>query len=120
MDKPYKRAEAIDFFTEKALSGEIELPMVRKSLQKLGLDDAEIRVVVNQVDKALIKAHAKAADKKIGKNMFYGGIVATAVGLAMTVVTLTGALGSGKVIVIAMGPVVFGLGMVASGWMKMK
>ena len=116
----YNRSDTIDHYFLEIESGNFEFSKMRSELEKKNLDAAEISIVVNQVDKMLIRADKLRGDNSLGKNLFYGGIAVSAGGILLTSATYLGFIDTGNYFIIAYGPILFGALVAFVGKSKMN
>ncbi|TCI84850.1 hypothetical protein [Tenacibaculum sp. M341] len=118
--KDYNRANTIDTYFEKIETGNLEFSKLRKTLEKENIEKDEINIIVPLIDRKLIRASEIKADRAKGKNMFYGGLILSGLGLIFTIGTLTGLIDLNGVGIIAYGPIAGGLLTVIAGKAKMN
>ena len=116
----YSRAKTIDTYFELIDSKQMEFSQLRKSLEEKNIETKEINLVVNQIDKQLIRAAQMRASHENGKNLFYGGLTLTVAGIVLTLGTYTGIIDLGKYYLIAYGPICGGLITAMTGKSKMN
>lgn len=116
----YSRAKTIDTYFELIDSKEMEFSKLRKSLESENIDKDELNIVVNQIDKQLIRAAQKRATHENGKNLFYGGLILTGAGVILTLGTYTGIIDFGNYYLVAYGPICGGLITAMTGKSKMN
>ena len=116
----YNRATVIDESFDKISSGQMEFSKLRKTLENKNIEPSEIKIIVNLVDKKLIRNEQIKAENEKGKLMFYGGIVLATSSLILTLVTFTGILDLKGYGLIVYGPFFTGLIMIIKGKSSMN
>ena len=116
----YSRAKTIDTYFELIDSKQMEFSQLRTSLEDKNIEIKEINVIVNQIDKQLIRTAQMRASHEKGKNLFYGGLALAVAGIFLTLGTYTGIINLGKYYLIAYGPICGGLITAMTGKSKMN
>lgn len=116
----YNRAQTIDLYFEKINSGNMEFSDMRKRLEKGNIENSEITIVIRQVDTQLQRFALQKANNELGKNIMYGGLFLSLVGIGITVSTFIGILNLKDTIIFAYGPIGGGLIIASEGWSKMN
>lgn len=116
----YSRADTIDHYFELIDSGQMEFSTLRKTLEADSIPMDEINIVVRQIDNQLIRSAQKRTDHSVGRNLFLGGLILSALGLILTISTYLGLINTGNVYVLAYGPFLGGLVIAMTGKSKMK
>ncbi|MEN8139248.1 MAG: hypothetical protein ABFR62_12520 [Bacteroidota bacterium] len=116
----YNRAKTIDFFFDEINSGNMEFSDMRKRLEKGNVEDDEIKVVVKQVDKQLQRFAQNKSNQELGKNIMFGGLFISFIGLFITIATFTGIIDFGNYFILAYGPVGAGLIITFQGRSRMN
>lgn len=117
--QPYNRRETIIYFAQKIRSGEIELPMVRKTLTQMGLEEQEIKEVVWQVDDIISKEDVRKMNKKIGREMLIAGTLTFCSGFLIIALFWVSLSTAGYVVVMT-GSSGAGTALAIAGWNRMK
>lgn len=107
--KTYNRAKTADFYFEKVAYGSLEFSKLRKTLENEDIEKEEIDFLVPYIDRKLLRVAQVQAAHKIGKNIFYSGLVLSVIGLVITLGSLFGLFDSKGIGIIAYGPIVGGL-----------
>lgn len=118
----YNRADAVDFYFSEIEAGHMGISDIRPKLEARKLDPAEIKVVVRLVDDMVIRAEQRRTDKKVGRGIFWGGVVLATIAGLITVLTYTGviAIAGGTRYIVMHGPFAAGLLAMGGGWSKMN
>lgn len=98
----------------------MEFSQLRKSLEAKDIEQKEINIVINQIDKQLIRTSQMRASNKTGENLFYGGLILAGAGIVLTIGTYTRVIDLGKYYIIAYGPICGGLITAMTGKSKMN
>lgn len=113
------RAQLIDTYFGKIQNEEIDFSQMRPALQDMGVEDNEIGIIVKQVDKQLQQYAINKASHSLGKNIYYGGLIFSLIGVIITLGTIFRIFDAGTYIIIAYGPIVSGLAIAGYGRSKM-
>jgi len=118
--KEYNRAKTIDIFFKKVDSGELEFSKLRKTLEAKNIEKSEIDIIVPFINKKILRAVEIKSEREKGKNLFYGGLIITGLGMIITIGTLTGLIDLKGFGIIAYGPIAAGLISMMTGKAKMN
>lgn len=84
--KNYNRPNVIDDNFNKISSGKMEFSQLRKKLESDNIEPSEIKIIIiNLIDKRLIRNEQIKAENEKGKFMYYGGIVLAISSLIITI-----------------------------------
>ena len=111
--------ETVAIYSEKITSETMEFSELRKTQESKGYEQKEIDIIVNRVDRNLIKAAELKHEHSVGKNIFIVGLLIMAAGILTTVLTYTGIVDLGNEYIVAYGPALGGLVTALMGKMKM-
>lgn len=116
----YNRATLIDKSFDNISSGKMEFSQLRKTLENKNIESSEIKIIVNLVNKKLIRNEQIKAENEKGKIMFYSGIILAFSSLILTLITFTGVLDLKGYGLIVYGPFFAGLIMIMKGKSSMN
>jgi hypothetical protein len=114
------RAKIIDYYLEKAQNEGFEIDEIKRDLSKNNVDEEEIKVIVRLVDNEMQRRMSRNAETKKSNNLVSIGLIVTAIGAAITLGTFTGMINTGRSFIIAYGPFLAGLSILAGGLAKRK
>lgn len=115
----YSRAETIKEYFKKVDTGELDFSKLRKTLEEKNIEKEEIDIIVPLIDRKALRAIEIKADNAKGKNMFYGGLILSAIGLIVTIGTYTGLIDLKGFMIVAYGPILGGFTSAMIGKAKM-
>jgi len=115
----YSRAKTINDFFNKIDSGELDFSNLRKKLEESNIEKTEIDIIIPLIDRKILRSIEIKADNTKGKNMFYGGLILSTVGLIVTIGTYTGLIDLKGFMIVAYGPILGGLTSAMIGKAKM-
>lgn len=115
----YNRAKTIKDYFNKIDSGELEFSQLRNILEKNNIEKDEIDTIIPIIDRKILRAVEIKADNAKGKNMFYGGLILSTIGLIVTIGSYTGLIDLKGFMVIAYGPILGGFTSAMIGKAKM-
>ncbi len=98
----------------------MEFSKLRSTLENKNIEKKEIDIIVSLVDKKLLRANEIKADREIGKNLFYGGLILSVLSIVFSIITLLGIYDLGGYGVIMYGPIIFGFLLIVKGRNKMN
>lgn len=109
------RAKIVNHYLEKTVDQNFTILDVRQELEKGGIDEEEIRIIVRLVDNELQRRIVNSAqgDKAVGL-VWLGGVL-TAVGLIYTIGTYFGLIEMGSYFLLAYGPILGGISILLYG-----
>lgn len=110
-----ERAKIIEYYLQKINDKDFDLYEVRKELEKNGLEEEDIRIIVQQVDREIHRRLLQGSHRDKSKEMIGIGAVLTFVGASITIGTYTGILNTGDSFLIVYGPVVAGISILVGG-----
>lgn len=114
------RAKIIDYYLEKSQREGFELDEIWRDLTKNNVDEEEIRIIVRLVDNEMQRRMFHNSDGKQSNNLIWIGLILTVVGASITIGTFTGLLNTGRSFILAYGPFLVGLSILARGIAKKK
>ena len=101
-------------FVDRIQRNEITFDQVRKELEARGVEEAEIRSLVRQVDDELRVQLESGSARQSFKRLMQVGYFVTAIGLILTLASLAGYFrtAGGYLVFIAYGPLLAGLSLI--------
>ena len=104
--------ELSDYYFDKKVEG-MDFSEIRKELKVKGLDDADIKIVVRDIDNKLLSGIRKKQDRSSTNASMVLGICLVVGGVIVTIGTYTGWINMGDYFILAYGPILGGLSMIA-------
>jgi hypothetical protein len=109
------RAKIVDHYIHKVTEENFDIDQVRKELVWNNVDEDEIRIIVRLVDNEVQRRIVTTSGSKRSTALVGVGLVVTLVGAAITIFTYFGIIDTGNSFVIAYGPFLGGLSILAGG-----
>ncbi|MEQ9304280.1 MAG: hypothetical protein RJQ14_10225 [Marinoscillum sp.] len=109
------RAKLIDYYIAESRNPNFQIDQIRKDLEKKGIADKEIKVIVRLVDNAIQNAALHKTTRNRSNELLIAGGVLTLIGAGITVGTYTGLINMGDSFLVVYGPFLGGASMVLGG-----
>lgn len=116
----YSRLNTINTYVAKLKNKEIEFSQIRSKLEKLEINEEEIKIVLRQVDREIQHIDLQNAQRVRGKSIFLGGLIASILGGGITIFSYLSVIDTGGYYISAYGPLIGGLGIMYKGRSMMK
>lgn len=86
---------------------------IRRELEAEGISEEDIRLIIRNIDDAIIREELSSTKQVKLDLTYWVGVILIVSGLLLTVGTYTGVIRLGGYVIIAFGPVMVGLSMIA-------
>lgn len=114
------RAKVIDHYIKKINVEGFDVYQIRKELEKNGLEEEEIKIIVRLVDNELQRSLKRKQESDRVKPAILIGLILTIVGAGITIATYTGIIDMGSSYLIVYGPFFGGLSILIGGIARRK
>ncbi len=120
MGPNYNRDKVIKESAALILSGRLEIGDLRQNLTPHINDEKELKLVMRQVDRIVMREHLAIAERQKAKGLLLSGALILFVGLFLTIGSSMGFLQFKGAVIVAYGPILGGLFVALIGWSKLK